>query len=67
MRSNEVCNEIKGKTPPNSAKDITSHLLHSSHQAYAVIHLRQELEQEYYEEDRHYQLYLLLFYQSWYD
>ena len=46
MRSYEVGNEIKAKTPPDGAKDITSNLLHSSHQAYAVIDLGEELEQE---------------------
>lgn len=46
MRGNEVGNEIKAKTPPNGAKDITCNLLHFSHQVNAVVHFREELEQE---------------------
>lgn len=44
MRSNEVGNEIKGKAPPNGAKDVTSNLLHPPHDTNAVIDLREELE-----------------------
>lgn len=40
MRSNEVGNEVKAETPPYGAKDVTCDLLHSSHQAYAVIDFR---------------------------
>lgn len=47
MRGNEVGNEINGKTPPNGAKDITSDLLHSSHQANAVVYFWEELEQDH--------------------
>jgi|APAra0007618407_1042631.scaffolds.fasta_scaffold18930_3 hypothetical protein len=47
MRSDEICDEIKSKTPPNSSKNVTSDLLHPSHQTDAVINLGEELEQEY--------------------
>lgn len=59
MRGNEVGNEIKAEAPPNGAKDITCDLLHSFHQAYAVVHLREELEQEDQQKYCHYELNLL--------
>lgn len=65
MRSDEIGYEIKSKTPPNSPKDVTSDLLHPSHQADAVINLGEELEQEDQQEDRHDQLNLLFSYQFW--
>lgn len=65
MRSNKICYEIKAKTPPNGAKDVTCHFLHSFHHVYTVIDLREELEQEHQQENRHYKLYLLAFDQSW--
>ena len=46
MRGYEVGNEIKAKTPPNGAKDVTCDLLHPSHQANAVVNLWEELKQE---------------------
>lgn len=49
MRSNEVCYEVEAKTPPYGAENVTSDFLHSSHQAYAVIDLRKELEHEHQE------------------
>ena len=61
MRSNQVGNEIKNKTPPDSAKYITHDLLHSSHQANTMVDLGKELEQEHQQKYCHHQLYLLLF------
>jgi hypothetical protein len=46
VRGNEVGNEIKAKTPPNGAKDITCDFLHSSHQGNAVVDFGEDLEQE---------------------
>lgn len=65
MRSDEIRDEVKSKTPPNSPKNVTSDLLHPSHQADAVINLGEELEQEDQQKDRHYQLNLLFSYQFW--
>lgn len=46
MRGNEVGNEIEAKTPPDGAKNVACDLLHSSHQADAVVHFWEELEQK---------------------
>lgn len=46
MRGNKVGDEIKTETPPNGAKDIACNLLHSSHQANAMVHLGEELKQK---------------------
>lgn len=44
MRRDKVGDEIKAKTPPNGAKDIACDLLHSSHQANAMVDLGEELK-----------------------
>ena len=54
MRGYEVGKEIKAKAPPYSAKDVTCDLLHSSHKVYAVIDLREELEQKDQQKNCHY-------------
>lgn len=40
VRGDEVGDEVKAEAPPDGAEDVTGDLLHSSHQAYAVIHFR---------------------------
>ena len=59
MRGDEVGDEIKAEAPPNGAEDIACDLLHSFHQAYAMVDLREELEQEDQQKYCHYELNLL--------
>lgn len=47
MGSDEICNEVQHKAPPNCPKYISCDFLHSSHHANAVIDLGNILEPEY--------------------
>lgn len=59
MRSDEVGDEVEAEAPPDRAEDVTRDLLHSPHQADAVVDLGKELEQKDEEEYGHDQLDLL--------
>lgn len=46
MWGDEVGNEVEAKTPPNGAENVPCDFCHSSHQADAVVHFWEELEQK---------------------
>ena len=66
MREDQISNEIDAKAPPNSAKNVTSDLPHSSHQTKAMVYLGDELEHYYKQKYTHYHLNPLFSYQFWY-
>lgn len=59
MRCDEICEEIQAESPPDGSKDVASDFPHSPHQAYAVVNLGEELEQDCHQKQWHYQLNLL--------
>ena len=42
----EVGDEVEAEAPPNGTENVARDLLHSSHEANAVVHFWKELEEE---------------------